>query len=417
MDSMKLAATAALSQKVNAATKRVTAKFIDREDVVKATFLALISDCAAFFLSPPGTGKTATVGELARQIRGLEFFEALMPGVPTPDQLFVESTEIVESTTPDGGKSIRVSQKLGRAAKAHLFFADEIWKTDPSVLNPLLDLARADGIRHEGEFVETPILGFLGASNELPDADGNLGALWSRMILRVHVRSLDATGRKAMVRARLAGFKNGNAPEAAPELNVEDIHALQTARPFVDLPDAIVDTVLDVIQQLVSADADAFTWLAEDDRRFGFICDVLQAHALMNGRTVVTTADLGVLRWLLWDKPEQIPQVEGIVNPLCRTPIGECRELLDGLLQPGGTVAEVVSGTSTQAVKALQQVNACKAELNGKLGELSGADAERVRDWVTALTSLGTVIAMAAAGAFNKADAEAAFNGLRNQLN
>lgn len=417
MDTTKLAAAAALSGKIQTTTQRVVAKFINREDVVEAAFLALISDAAAFFLSPPGTGKTATVGELARHIRGLVFFEALMPGVPTPDALFVESTEIVEYSTPDGGKAIRVNQKLGRAAKAHLFFGDEIWKTDPSVLNPLLDLARADGVRHEGEFVETPILGFLGASNELPEPDSNLGALWSRMIVRVRVKPLDADGRRAMVRARLAGFKNGKEPEPAPVLAVDDIHTLQAARPHVELSQAIVDQVLEVIQQLVTADADDFTWLAEDDRRFGFMCDVLQAHALMNGRTTVTSADLTCLRWMLWDRPEQIAQVEAVVNPLCRTPFGECREMVDGLLQPGGTVAEVVAGTSQQAVKALQQVNACKGELNGKLGELSGAEADRVRNWVQALTAMGVVIAQAAAGAFNKAEAEAAFDSLRSQIN
>lgn len=169
MDKRQLdaARVTALAATLKAITDEVVAENIGRLDVVKATLLSLVSGKPAFFLGAPGVNKTGTVEALAQRIVGANFFDALMPTIVSAEQLLVESTSIEETPMSGGGKSIRTHDTLGRAAAAHILFADEIWKGDPRVLQTVLDLAKGDGVRSEGAMIKTPLRSFLAASNEL----------------------------------------------------------------------------------------------------------------------------------------------------------------------------------------------------------------------------------------------------------
>jgi MoxR-like ATPase len=242
------------------------------------------------------------------------------------------------------------------------------------VLQALIDLSKGDGIRHEGQMVQTPLMAFLSASNELPDPDGNLGAMWSRMTIRVVVNPLDRGGKKALVTSRLKryqGAANGTATLPAAKLSLAEIELLRKARPFVEVSDDIVETVLDIIQELVDDTSQDFSWAWADDRRFGRIFDILQAHALLAGRTAVNKSDLTVLEWLLWDTPEQIAVVKAKIASYCRTPLTDAQELVDSLLAPGGTVQLVMTGNRAKGVEALTQCESTENELKRLLGEAS----------------------------------------------
>lgn len=351
-----------ITAKVRAVSKQVLESHIQRDDVVHATLLSLVSGRPAFFLGVPGVDKTGTIQALVREIQGGKFYEALMPTIVSVEQLLVESTSIEEVPTENGGKQIRTHDELGRAADAHLVFADEIWKAESMVLQTMIDLAKGDGIRHEGQMVKTPLLSFLAASNELPEPEGNLGAIWSRMTLRVQVNPLDRAGKKTLVQARLA--QNRGADTAvSDQLTLADIEMLRKARFNVKVPDEIVEIVLDILQELVDDELSDFQWAWDDDRRFGRIFDIMQANALLNGRDTVNKSDLSVLEWILWDEPEQIPVIKAKISPYCRTALSEAQELVDALLSPSGTVESVLNGDRSKGVNALTQCESTDEEL------------------------------------------------------
>ena len=293
-------------------------------------------------------------------------------------------------------RQIRTHDELGRAARAHILFADEIWKAEPRVLQTVLDLAKGDGVRHEGQQVKTPLLSFVSASNELPDPEGNLGALWSRMTIRVAVASLDRAGKQALVAARLKRDR-GQSSSTPTVLSLEDVESLRHARPLVDVPDQIVELVLDIYRQLLDQDAASFQWLWDDDRRFGRIFDVLQAEALLHGRTAVVKRDLAVLEFLLWDTPEHLAAVKAVLAPFVRTPASEARELLDALMAPGGLVGEYMSGRSERAVDALKEVRECVTALDELAGQ-AGEDAEAVKAVLAEARDLAERISLRFAG-------------------
>lgn len=381
----------ALAPKVRAITDEVLTRHIQRQDVAWPTWLALVSGRPAFFLGPPGVDKTGVIQALAGRIDRAVFYDALMPTIVSVEQLLVESTSIEEMPTADGGKAIRTRDALGRAAEAHLFFADEIWKAEPRVLQTLIDLAKGGGVRHEGQLVKTPLLAFLSASNELPDPEGNLGAVWSRMTIRVVVNPLDRAGKRALVSARLARDRASRSASEQAQLTLADVELLRQARPHVEVPDQMVETVLDILQELVDDQSADFKWAWADDRRFGRIFDVMQANALLAGRTSVTKADLVVLEWLLWDTPEQIAVVKAKLAPYLKTPATEARETVDALLSPAGVVELVRKGDRTKGVQAITQCESALTELARLKGEAEREDAAMAAEIESLLQQVNSV--------------------------
>jgi MoxR-like ATPase len=360
----------ALAPKVTNVAADVAARNIGREALIRATLLSLVSGRPAFFLGSPGINKTGTVQDVSRSIDGAVFYDALMPTIVSVEQLLVEETSIEESIGSNGTKSIRAWDTLGRAAAAHILFADEIWKAEPRVLQTLLDLSKGDGVRHEGSMVKTPLLAFITASNELPDPEGNLGAMWSRMTIRAVANSLDRAGKKSLVAARINRAR-GSASTPV-KLSLEDVEWLREGRPMVEVSNDTVELVLDLYQELFDEDQAGFGWLWSDDRRFGRVFDVLQASALLDGRAKVGKSDLKALELLLWDTPEQIPTIKAKIAPYTRTPLSEAQEVVDTLLAPDGTVAKVRAGDRNKVVAAITQFEETECELDRLSSEASG---------------------------------------------
>ncbi|OGL97945.1 hypothetical protein A2304_05325 [Candidatus Uhrbacteria bacterium RIFOXYB2_FULL_57_15] len=406
----------ALAPKIRAVTDDVLIRNIDRKREATAFWLGLISGYPVFLFGSYGVNKTQMVEQMVGRLLSATFANELIPQVKSADQILVVSSSIRERTVAEGEKMVDIHQVLGRAFLAHVFFGDEFFKdpTNPALLE-LIDYALNGTVRHEGAKLRSSLRLFMAAGNELPDPDGLMGATWARMILRVKVNPLDAVGKRRLVTSRLDHQRGISTPQSKAGLTLQEVDLLRGMRPFVDVPESVVDQVLDVYQDLVDQD-EGFRWIWEDDRRFGRVFDVLQAHALMHGRTQVTSSDLTVLRWLLWNDSSQIPALEAIVDPLCRTPFGECRELVDTLLATGGIVDQVCQGTANQWANAVTQVNTCKTALTTKVGTLSGAENTKVQSWITALAAMVTLIASSAGGSIDRNAAQVAYNSLKSAL-
>lgn len=382
----------ALTGKVKAISHDVSQSHIQRDNIIRATWLAIVSGRPAFFLGTPGVDKTGTIKAMIRRITGAIFYEALMPMLSSGAELIVESTSLRETQEPDGGKTISTVDKLGRAASAHIFFGDEIWKTPDVALKMLFDLFNMDDIRHDGQVVPNPLLTFLAASNELPEPESQLEALWSRMSIRVQVNSLNRFGKKQLVEARLQRYRakaegKGKAKSSGETLTLEEAKMLQQARPFVEISEEIIETVLAFLEELIDDDSADFQWAWDDDRRFGRLFDVMQANALLNGRTKVTKADMIVLEWMLWDAPEQIAVVSAKLAPYTRTVLDEAQEVIDALLAPGGTVQTVLSGNRSKGVEALTQCEDADNELKRLKGEADTQMATEIETLTTQLSN------------------------------
>lgn len=303
--------------KLHAIERDLTATLIERDEVIRASLVALLARQHLVVLGPPGTAKSGLVTELSRRISpqsgaGLRSFAYLMTRFTTPEELFGPVS--VSGLKRDEYRRVTA----GKLVEAELVFLDEIFKASSAILNALLKIANERVFHNGDQEMQVPLISLFGASNEMPQGN-ELEALWDRFLLRFRVGYVSDTGFAKFIRAASAklgakqnGHKsNGNQPAT---LLQSELIALQQSAEQVAIPNATIDLIEQLRKDL------AGKGIIISDRRWGQTLGLLQAHALTEGRDAVTEDDLVFLKHVLWQSPEQQPEIGKAVarigNPL-----------------------------------------------------------------------------------------------------
>src|SRR5262249_5861064 len=135
--------------KLQALERELTASLIERDEVIRASLVALLARQHMVVLGPPGTAKSALVTSLAERIStqnggGLRSFAYLMTRFTTPEELFGPVS--VAGLKRD--EYVRIT--AGKLVEAELVFLDEIFKASSAILNTLLKVAN-ERIFHNGD--------------------------------------------------------------------------------------------------------------------------------------------------------------------------------------------------------------------------------------------------------------------------
>ena len=303
--------------KLQAIERELTATLIERDEVIRASLVALLARQHLVVLGPPGTAKSALVSELSERISpqngaDLRSFTYLMTRFTTPEELFGPVS--VSGLKRDEYRRITA----GKLVDAELVFLDEIFKASSAILNALLKIANERVFHNGDQEMQVPLISLFGASNEMPQGN-ELEALWDRFLLRFRVGYVSDTGFAKFIRAASAklgakhhGHKsNGTQPVT---LLQSELVALQQSAEHVAIPNAAIDLVEQLRKDLTGKG------IIISDRRWGQTLGLLQAHALTEGRDAVTEDDLGFLKHVLWQSPEQQAEIgkalARIGNPL-----------------------------------------------------------------------------------------------------
>ncbi|WP_342678952.1 AAA family ATPase [Methanofollis sp. UBA420] len=266
--------------------------FKERDDEIRGALLGIVSGEHVLFLGPPGTAKTYLAHTICKSIEGGTFYYYLLTRFTTPDEIFGPlSLKALEQD--EFRRNIE-----GCLPTAHIALLDEIFKANSSILNSLLTILNERKFHNGKNILDIPLLSVFGASNELPEEDENLEALYDRFLLRY---SVDYIQDEKNFFEYLTGSSDGFTPSTT--LSIQDVNALREEAQKLPVDPDVLNSILALRKELRSVE------ISISDRRWKKILHVLKVAAAANGDTSVNRTMLPLLQHMLWTVPDQREQI------------------------------------------------------------------------------------------------------------
>lgn len=276
----------AAQDKVRALRAELKSQLVERDREVDGLLTALLAGEHALLLGPAGTAKSLATRLLCGALDGATYFEWLLTRFSLPEELFGPYS--VAAIKRDEYRRVT----SGKLPEASIAFLDEVFKANSAILNALLALLN-ERVFHNGTRGASPVplTMAVGASNELPEGDDVLAALYDRFLIRFWVSPIaDRENMRRMVTAP--------EPSCFARLTGPELAAARAGAAAVELGPDIVDLVLGIKDRLSEAG------FAASDRRWKKTLKVLRARAYLCGEAVVMPEHAMVLADMLWTEPK-----------------------------------------------------------------------------------------------------------------
>ena len=203
--------------------------------------------------------------------------------------------------------------RLGIIKNADIVFLDEIWKAGPAILNTLLTVINERTFKNGQQIHQIPMRLLITASNELPEPDSGLEALYDRMLIRVFV---DPIQEKKNFRAMLMGERK--LAVLPPELAIkhDEFKLWQSEINSVKLTEPLFEKIYQLKELIEAAEQsdETASKLYVSDRRWKKSVRLLKACAYFNGRNEINPLDLLILKDCLWHNPISRQTIYSIIH-------------------------------------------------------------------------------------------------------
>ena len=354
-----------LNIKMRNGMDEIAGEVAEREDLIEAIAIALLTRKNLFVLGDTGQAKSHVINLFRERIAGARQFErllskqadeeqlfgridlsSLMPGNPDPEILAKDAEYkrlllLLEGTDPAEAdnllKELDICRRRlyaqygnrprlitdGKIPDSHIVFLDEIFKANDGILNALLTALNERKFTNEGETVDIPTISFFAASNEIPNfnnaEEAILKPLYDRLELKLmteYVQERDA---------RLAVLKNKqskNSGAVFSAITLDELCNMQAEVEAVSVSDAINELMDDILCELREKG------IHISDRKYFGYYPLAQAYAWLNGKSEVTPQDLLILRHYLWTSPGERTTIKEVLERKCVNPL---KDVLDGI--------------------------------------------------------------------------------------
>lgn len=289
----------------------------ERETTIRLCLLAALSGESVFLLGPPGIAKSLIAKRLIQAFDQSSFFDYLMTRFSTPEEVF---GPLSIQELKDNGNYIRLTE--GYLPTADVVFLDEIWKAGPAILNTLLTVVNERTFKNGQQILPIPMRLLITASNELPEENSGLDALYDRMLIRVFINRIQE---KKNFKAMLLGEEK--IADISPELAIknDEFQLWQNQINDVKLSEPLFEKIYRLKSQIEQAKEDSEgdggnnNELYISDRRWKKSIRLLKACAYFNGRDEINPLDLLILKNCLWNNTESLKMINSIIQTFAIT--------------------------------------------------------------------------------------------------
>lgn len=294
-----------MKARMHALISQVSEQMYEREQIIALSLLAGVAGMNTFLYGAPGTAKSLISRRIASAFEVGEYFEYLMNRFSTPEEIF----------GPVSIKALKDDQYLRKTEhylpKADFAFLDEIWKASPAILNTLLTLVNEKTFKNGDLIQHVPLKVLMSASNEIPEPNQGLDALYDRFIMRLVVEPIQqAENFHALLQAKPSAVRI--AADDALRIHKQELLLWREQIHHIELPAEILN-IFDEIKQRLSSNFEEHP-IYVSDRRWQRAAYVLKTAAFLNDRAQVGLIDMFILKHCLWSQAEDIPHVNEILE-------------------------------------------------------------------------------------------------------
>lgn len=298
-------------EKLTEIRNELKASYLERDEVIDGTLIALLTGNHMLLIGPPGTAKSQLVSEVCNKIKGAQYFQWLLTKFTAPEELF----GAVSLKGLENDEYRRVTN--GKLPEAHIIFLDEVFKASSSILNTLLTVMNERIYYNGTEIAKIPLISMFGASNELPSEEDELEALYDRFLLRYVVDYIKEDFRFLKL---LQG--EGSEEKSDAIITQEELDDCKSQVANTAVPSNILKLIGRIRTELKKKG------IIPSDRRYKQSISILKAKAYLDGRSEVSEEDLRFLENVLWRDPGEKTEIQSIIHQSLEGYKDRLRELI-----------------------------------------------------------------------------------------
>ncbi len=303
-----------LKEQTTELISKISSGLLEREETVALTLLTVLSGQSVFLYGPPGTAKSLIARRISLAFKNSKYFEYLMNRFSTPEEVFgpVSIKELKEDRY--------IRKPKGYLPEADIAFLDEIWKSSPAILNTLLTIINERKFRNGDQVLDVPLKGIIAASNEIPQKNQGLEALYDRFIMRLSVLPMternhfESLLKEAPTNAFIAIEESLKFDTEKWKESLEMINIVTISKESLN----IIHSIRVKIDEWNKNQSDASQTIYISDRRWQKMSRILKMAAYLCDRDVVKPVDTLILKNCLWTEIENKDALSKIVEDSVR---------------------------------------------------------------------------------------------------